>query len=187
MSPAPELNTGNIPLAETTLEAYWGCIEEPFGIMAHNLLTCALKLERASKRKKSDTNECHSQCKTQYKLATLMASLKTCCICDKLEGNVSKSSTNREWEMATRLQNQGLFAKKAIGEMTALDARYHNQCLTALANTNTNAKSEFNEEQTIGGIVMGELGIYIIWERDQTDTDINSTRIKERLIKMCQT
>ena len=58
-----------------------------------------------------------------------MASLKTCFICDKLEGNVSKSSTiqsdNREWEMATRLQNQGLFAKKAMGEMTALDARYY--------------------------------------------------------------
>ena len=71
--------------------------------------------------------------------------------------------------------------------MTALDARYHNQCLTALANTNTNAKSEFNEEQAIGGIVMGELIIYIIWEKDRTDTDINSTRIKERLIKMCQT
>ena len=29
--------------------------------------------------------------------------------------------------------------------------------------------------------------IYIIWERDQTDTDVNSTKIKERLIKMCQT
>ena len=30
---------------------------------------------------------------------------------------------------------------------------------------------------------MGELIIYMIWERDQTDTDVNSTRIKERLIK----
>ena len=159
--------------------------------MAHTFLTCALKLERASKRKKSETNEWHSQCKTRSKLATLMAPLKTCFICDKLEGNVSKSSTiqsdNREWEMATRLQNQGLFAKKAMGEITALDNRYHNQCLTALANTNTNAKSQFNEEQAIGGIVMGELIIYIIWERDQTDTDINSTQIKERMIKMCQT
>ena len=34
---------------------------------------------------------------------------------------------------------------------------------------------------------MGELIIYIIWERDQTDADVNSTRIKERLITMCQT
>ena len=71
--------------------------------------------------------------------------------------------------------------------MTPLEARYHNQCLTALANTNTNAKYEFYKEQAIGGIVMGELIIYIIWERDQTDTDVKSTKIKERLIKMCQT
>ena len=108
-----------------------------------------------------------------------MAPLKTCFICDKLEGNVSKSGTiqseNREWEMATQLQNQGLFAKWAMGEVTPLDARYHNQCLTALANTNTNSKYEFYKEQAIWGIVMGELIIYIIWERDQTDTDVNST------------
>ena len=70
--------------------------------------------------------------------------------------------------------------------MTALVARYHNQCLTALANTNTNAKYEFNKEEAKGGIVMGEFIIYIIWERDQTDTNVNSTKIKERLIKMCQ-
>ena len=46
-----------------------------------------------------------------------------------------------------------------MGEMTALDARYHKQCLTALANTNTNPKSEFNIEEAIeqGGIIMGEL------------------------------
>ena len=50
-------------------------------------------------------------------------------------------------------------------EITALNARYHKQCLTALANTNTNPKSEFNIEQAIGGIMMGELIIYIIWER----------------------
>ena len=74
-----------------------------------------------------------------------------------------------------------------MGEMTALDARYHKQCLTALANINTNPKSEFNIEQAIGGMMMGELIIYIIWERDQTDADVNSTRIKERLITMCQT
>ena len=71
--------------------------------------------------------------------------------------------------------------------MTPLYARYHNQCLAALANTNTNAKYEFYQEQAIGGIVMGELIIYIIWERDQTDTVVNSTKIKVRLIKMCQT
>ena len=73
--------------------------------MAHNLLTCSLTLERASKRKHSETHECHSQCKTRSKLATSMAPLKTLFICDKLEGNVSKSGTiqsdNREWETAS--------------------------------------------------------------------------------------
>ena len=63
-----------------------------------------------------------------------------------------------------------------MGEMTPLDAPYHNQCLTALANTNTNAKYDFYKEQAIGGIVMGDLIIYIIWERDQTDADVNSTK-----------
>ena len=159
--------------------------------MAHNLLICTLSLEKASKPKHSETYEYHSQCKTRSELATSMAPLKTWFICDKLEGNVSKSSTiqsdNREWEMATRLQNQVLFAKQAMREMTALDARYHKQCLTALANTNTNPKSEFNIEQATGGIMVGELIIYIIWERDQTDADVNSTRIKEGLITMCQT
>ena len=33
---------------------HWGCIKEPFSIMAQNLLSCALKLERASKRKQRD-------------------------------------------------------------------------------------------------------------------------------------
>ena len=32
--------------------------------------------------------------------------------------------------------------------------------------------------------MMGELIIYIIWERNQTDTDVNFTRIKERLINV---
>ena len=77
--------------------------------------TCTLTLERACKRKHSDIYECHSQCKTWSKLATSMAPLQTCFIRDKLEGDVSKSSTiqsdNKEWEMATRLQNQVLFAK----------------------------------------------------------------------------
>ena len=81
----------------------------------------------------------------------------------------------------------GVVRKVSKGEMTVLDARYHKQCLTALANTNTNPKSEFNIEQAIGGIMMGELFIYIIWERDQTDADVNSTGIKERLITMYQT
>ena len=71
-----------------------------------------------------------------------------------------------------------------MGEMAALGALYHNQCLTTLANTNTNAKSEFNKEQAKGGVVTGEL---IICEIDQTDTDVNSTKIKDRLIKLCQT
>ena len=42
--------------------------------------------------------------------------------------------------------------------MAALDARYHNQRLTALANTErtvTNAKSEFNKQQAIDGIALG--------------------------------
>ena len=159
--------------------------------MAHNLLTFTLKLERASKRKNNETCECHSQCKTRSKLATSMAPPKTCFISDTLEGNVSKSSTiqsdNREWEIAARLLNQGFFAKWAMGEMAALDARYYKQCLTALANTYTNPKSEFIIEQAIGVIMMCELIIYLIWERDQTDTDVNSTIIKERLKKMCQT
>ena len=71
---------------------HWCCIWEPFSIVAQNLLTCALKLERASKCKHSETYECVSQCKTQSKLATSMAPLKTCFICDKLGGNVAKSS-----------------------------------------------------------------------------------------------
>ena len=70
--------------------------------------------------------------------------------------------------------------------MTALDAQYHNKCLTALTNTErtiTNAKSEFNKQQGIDGIEVGEIIICIICKRDQTDTDVNSTRIKEMLIK----
>ena len=106
---------GHWPIPVKWWGRHWGCIKEPFSIMAHTLLTCTLTLERASKRKHSETYECHSQCKTRSKLATSMALLKTWFICDKLEGNVSKSSTiqsdNREWEMATRLQNQVLFAK----------------------------------------------------------------------------
>ena len=70
--------------------------------------------------------------------------------------------------------------------MTALDVRYHNQRLTAQANTErtiTNAKSEFNKQQAIDGIALDEIIISIIYKRDQTDKDVNSTRIKEILIK----
>ena len=70
--------------------------------------------------------------------------------------------------------------------MTALDAQYHTHCLTALANTErttTNAKSEFNKQEAIDGIEVGEIMICIICKRDQTDTDVNSTRIKKMLIK----
>ena len=71
--------------------------------------------------------------------------------------------------------------------MAALDARYHNQRLTALANTErtvTNAKSEFNKQQAIDRIALGELITHMICKRGQTDTDINSTRIKEMLINV---
>ena len=57
-----------------------------------------------------------------------------------------------------------------------MDAQYHNQCLTVLANTErviTNAKSEFNKQQAIVGIELGELIIHIVCKRDQTDTDVN--------------
>ena len=72
---------------------HWSCIKEPFSNMAQNLLTCTLKLQRASKCKHSEIYECVRQCKTQSKLATSMAPLKTCFIFDKLGGNVAKSST----------------------------------------------------------------------------------------------
>ena len=95
------------------------------------VLTCALKMERARKCKHSETYECNSQCKTRSNMAKSMAQLITCFFCDKLEGNVSTASTiqsdTREWEKAKRLQNQKLFTELALGEMTALDARYHNQ------------------------------------------------------------
>ena len=58
-----------------------------------NLVICTLTLERASKHKHSETYESHSQCKTRSKLATSLAPLKTWFICDRLEGNVFKSST----------------------------------------------------------------------------------------------
>ena len=70
--------------------------------------------------------------------------------------------------------------------MTAPNARYHNQRQTALANTErtiTNAKSEFNKQQAIDRTVLGEIILDIICKRDQTDTDLNLTRIKEMLIK----
>ena len=142
--------------------------------------------------------------------------MNTCFFCDKSDGNMSTASTiqldARVREMATRLQDQKLLAKLALGDLTALDAQYHNQCLTALTNRDRDAihaKTDSIKQQAIKGIALAELVSYVQETKLGTgsqpifmlsdlkklyqarlqqlnaplNTIVNSTRLKERLIE----
>ena len=174
----------------------------------------ALKLERVLKRKRSEIYECDSPAKTRSRLGIATTSMNTCFFCDKSDGNMSTASTiqldARVREMATRLQDQKLLAKLTLGDMTALDAQYHNQCLTALTNRDRDAihaKANSTEQQAIEGIALAELVSYVQETKLGTgsqpifmlsdlkklyqarlqqlnapsNTNVNSTRLKERL------
>ena len=65
--------------------------------------TCVIKLKRVRKRMHSETYEYVSECKTQSKLATSMAPLKTCLFCD-----------NRKWQDYVYIQCEYKSTKQKI-------------------------------------------------------------------------
>ena len=115
--------------------------------------------------------------------------------------------------MATLIGDMQLLGRLSAGDMVALEAKYHTNCLLKLYNRaracKNNADNETNKDATISGIVFAELVMFLeearfeeniapvfkladlvkLYEsrlkqlQIETDEKVHSTRLKERLLK----
>ena len=74
-----------------------------------------------------------------------------CFFCDKPGGNLHRASTfevdKRVRKYTTELNDTGLLAKLAAGNMVAIDAMYHTRCIVAFHNRARRNYSKANEQQ----------------------------------------
>ena len=69
----------------------------------------------------------------------------------------------RVWQCATQIGDHKLLARLSMGDMRALDAKYHSKCLISLYNcakASVNAEHKTGHESVVSGIVMVELDLY---------------------------
>jgi len=95
----------------------------------------------------------------------------SCFFCGQSAGSddLHEASTfqidRRVRESAALVEDTLLLAKLSMGDMVALEAKYHTKCLLALYNrarkVKTDAQQETDREREISGIVFAELVMYI--------------------------
>ena len=126
------------------------------------VLCNATKVERAKNRQEKASHEIPhtvlssrhlrraseaSECST----ATKVAKQPACFFCDETTGEFHKAATitldTRVRKIATELEDTKLLAKLAAGDMIAIDAVYHFQCLTALYNNHRSQLRRSTTEQ----------------------------------------
>ena len=65
------------------------------------------------------------------------------------------------WRCATELGDTELLAKLSAGDMVAIEAKYHRNCLRALYNTITPAAPKDEDEDRLHGIAFAELVVFM--------------------------
>ena len=209
-------------------------IDEGQGIVAANEAkwhhTCMLRynntmLRRAEKRThpnhedtRSDDDVSHKRSRLRPSSTEANASKASCFFCGQSAGSdgLHEASTfqidRRVMESAALLGDTFLLARLSMGDMVALEAKYHAKCLLALYNrarkVKTDAQQETDRECELSGIVVAELVMYIEEARLETstapvfkladlahlymsrmeqlgvvsDTRVNTTHLKQRLL-----
>ena len=192
--------------------------------------TCMLRynntmLRRAEKRThpnhedtRSDDDVSHKRSRLQPSSTEANVSKASCFFCGQSAGSdgLHEASTfqidRRVRESAALLGDTLLLARLSMGDMVALEAKYHAKCLLALYNrarkVKTDAQQGTDKECELSGIVVAELVMYIEEARLETstapvfkladlahlymsrmeqlgvvsDTRVNTTRLKQRLL-----
>lgn len=186
------------------------------------LLCNSTTVKRAQKRKQADSLESQSPVKTRLSLGatgtdTQSESRNVCFFCDesggrqKLHKAETKDIDSTVRECAIEMRDSKLLAKLATGDMVAIDAMYHLNCLTELRNRlrlHRERNTGRGQSESLQSRVLGELVAYIeeTHERDSTITvfklsdisklysdrmeelgdcsnsRVHTTRLKERLL-----
>lgn len=98
-----------------------------------------IKTVAKRKRENEDNSSKTSPVKTRRSIGeTIDKSVEQCLFCDQSDGNLHKASTfeidDKVRKYATELHDTKLLSKLAGGDMVAIDAVYHTNCLVAFYN-----------------------------------------------------
>ena len=179
-----------------------------------------LKLERAQKRKAggSDAKDDNDRKKLPRR-STEAEVLQSCFFCEEVSCELHRASTfnldHNVRESAHILNDTALLGKLSAGDMVALDAVYHTQCLSKLYKRAAKMKNQVStptdEYSVCQGIALAELVSFLEEYRNDSDDSpvfklsqlsrmyasrleqmgvdisqrIHTTRLKERLIQQC--
>ncbi len=149
-----------------------------------------LKLQRAQKRKSDQSSRVYqsSPVKTrsiQRQVSPSEQSENLCFFCDTPGDALHRACTfdldkHVRW-CATELQDTKLLAKLAAGDLPAIDAQYHTNCLLALYNRarkkQTESKSD-SKQATCESVALAELVSYIEDSRNSDDLSQTPTIFK---------
>lgn len=138
------------------------------------LLYNKTKLQRAAKRKAIPAESEDAPLKKYTRRASVQALVETdhCFFCEKpgkLSESLHQASTlglyARVRQCALQLQDQSLLAKLSAGDLIALEAKYHIQCLVSLYNRARQSKESHEQEDSDAtsnrAIALAELVTYI--------------------------
>ena len=134
------------------------------------------KLKRRLKAAEEKSQSPASPVKTRRLLGDT-SHVNKCILCDSDEGTLHEARTlgldYKVRKCAEDLQDRNLLAKLASGDMVAIDAMYHRNCLTSLyrraEKLSTAQRTEY-EEDMVHALCFAETVSYIENFRDNTDT-----------------
>ncbi len=184
----------------------------------NTMLRRAEKRTHPSRENTKGDDVSHKRSKLRPSSTEANASKASCFFCGQSAGSAGlhEASTfqidRRVRESAALVEDTLLLARLSMGDMVALEAKYHAKCLLALYNrarkVKTDAQQGTDREREISGIVVAELVMYIEETRLETstapvfkladlahlymsrmeqlgfvsDTRVNTTRLKQRLL-----
>ena len=179
-----------------------------------------LKLERAQKRKAGDSDGKHNESrKKSPRRSTDTEVRQGCFFCEETSGELHRASTfnlDRNVRESARILNDTFLLRKlSAGDMVALDAMYHTQCLSKLYKRAARVKNQnvipTDNDSIRQSIALAELVSFLEEFRSDSDDNpvfklselskmytsrleqmgvdisqrVHSTHLKERLIQQC--
>ena len=146
------------------------------------------KLQRVEKRRSSEQEGLSSEKftgSTQISSAT-PAAVKKRFFCEEDETKINPlrsastfSLDSRVRDCAAILQDEALLAKLSAGDLVAIEAKYHSNCLASLYNKAQSATTEFPRSglNALEGIALAELVSYIEESRLKSATLSSTSRV----------
>ena len=139
-----------------------------------------LKLERTQKRKTGDSDGKHNESRKKLpRRSTDTEVRQSCFFCEETSGELHRASTfnlDRNVRESARILNDTfLLGKLSAGDMVALDAMYHTQCLSKLYKRAARVKNQIviptDNDSICQSIALAELVSFL--EEFRSDSDDN--------------